>query len=210
MYLNNFSVRIPQGKELAGGYVELEHGAQYSLRLRNSWGDRRCDARVEIDGKHVGTWRIPAGESIVITRPVHDDGKFTFYRSGTNDAKDAGLDDVPVDKLGLVQVTFTLEEKTQYYQIYYSVPMAASSPPLQESYVCNTTTMRTSSVQPKSLNAGGTGLSGKSDQTFGTAPSMNLDMSKQTIISLRLVAKSNDSGPRPLTQFSTPVPPPIK
>src|SRR3990167_10124375 len=103
-YWNNFSVRIPEGRE-NGGYVEMEHGKQYSLVLRNDHGVP-CDAKVDIDGKTVGTWRIYASGSIQLERPANDDGRFTFYRAGTPEAQQAQLPRGSND-LGLVRVTFT-------------------------------------------------------------------------------------------------------
>ena len=226
MRLNNFSVRVPEGTEIAGGYVEINHGTQYTLRLRNGWYSRKCDAKVMIDGKHVGTWRIPSGESIVIERPVHDTGRFTYYKSGTKDAKDAGLNSVDADDLGLIQVVFTPEK--QFY--WYTYPAPAVLPP-NPTYVyytdstykpssstsSNTVTTRSSTVRrasvdwsnAKRLSSGGTGLSGESDQHFGVANSIEHDHSTETTISLRLVSRSHGNEPRPLTQFSTPVPPAV-
>ena len=65
------------------------------------------------------------------------------------------------------------------------------------------------SVAGSRHRAGGTGLSGQSNQKFVTVDAMELDYSQQTVIYLRLVAKKSRSQPRPLTSFSTPVPPPI-
>lgn len=66
--------------------------------------------------------------------------------------------------------------------------------------------------------AGMTGLSGKSDQKFLAADSMNLDYSSIVTIRLRLVAKRKRNsvkeevdGPRPLAQQNTtPIPPAVR
>ncbi|MCI5131037.1 MAG: hypothetical protein D3904_05815 [Candidatus Electrothrix sp. EH2] len=73
MRLDNFSVEILNGRELDSGYVAMKHDTKYALRLSN-FGDLRCDAEVEIDGKPVGVWRVPSNKQIVIERPVHDTG----------------------------------------------------------------------------------------------------------------------------------------
>lgn len=105
MRLNDFSVRVPEGREEAGGYVALPHGRQYSLHLRN---DRpvACDAAVSIDGRHVGTWRLGPRQSARIERPVDDEGRFTFYALGSAEAGAVGLESVG-DQLGLLSVEFT-------------------------------------------------------------------------------------------------------
>jgi hypothetical protein len=45
--------------ESLNGYAEMMHGETYSLRLRNDF-PRRCNAKVLIDGQHVGTFRLNA------------------------------------------------------------------------------------------------------------------------------------------------------
>lgn len=183
MYLNQFSVVIPEGNETSGGYIEMQHGKQYVVRLRN---DRSvaCDAHVEIDGKNVGTWRLQARQNATLEHPVHDQGRFTFYRLGSVEAEQAQLSNSP--NLGLVKVTFT----PGYAPRPLSTPMVSYS-----SY----------SGQSVMRGAGGTGLSGHSNQHYGVAREIELDYSQQTVIHLRLIEASNVV--RPLTQFSSPVPP---
>lgn len=196
MYLNNFSLRIREGKELENGYVELIHNTQYRIVLENG-KSVRCDVYLEIDGKHVGTWRLYPYQSITLERPAHDDGCFTFYQIGTTEASLAGL--VKGDsKLGLIKAVFTPELITQSaectsgdFSEFDGLKQAARS-------------RAAASHAP-----GGTGLSGKSEQHFITVGAMELDMSHRTEINLRLVAIKTSDQPRPLTSFSTPVPPPI-
>ena len=69
--------------------------------------------------------------------------------------------------------------------------------------------MLTVESQAKGLSAGGTGLSGKSDQQFVSTYALNYDYSQQTTIHLRLV-HGDSSEPRPLTSHSTPIPPTIR
>ncbi len=110
MKLGNFSVEISQGKMLKSGYVAMKHDTKYTVVLSNS-GDVRCDAEVEIDGKSVGIWRIQSHDSMVIERPVHDAGCFTFYKIGTREARKAAI--VRSDKLGLITVLFKPERKPE-------------------------------------------------------------------------------------------------
>jgi len=199
MYLNQFSVRIPEGRELDGGYVELAHGTVYTLVLRND-RQTRADAWVEVDGQAVGTFRLASHSTLRLERPAHDRGCFTFVHVGTAEAAQAGLR--PGDpNLGLVRVVFTPEQVTPV------VPLVtdATSPWQVGVPVQNAVASRESA---RGLTAGGTGLSGQSSQTFVPAAHIRPDVSQQTTIHLRLVA-SDDATVRPLTAFSTPVPPAV-
>lgn len=203
MYLNNFSVRIPEGQEIPGGYVQMQHGKQYRLILRNS-RFQKCDARVEVDGKHVGTWRIPGNQAITLERPAHDHGRFTFYKSGSAEASAVGESEIDVTNRGLVKVTFT-PEKIQSVSVHYTMSMGTDES--WPSYRANTSVVRCSTGSAKGLSSGVTGLSGRSVQQFGTAHAITYDLLQQTVIHLRLVCE--DGEPRPLTAFSTPVPPAV-
>jgi len=198
MYLNEFSVRIPEGNE-QGGYVELSNGQQYKLVLSNRHSVP-CDAKVEIDGKDVGTWRIHAYDGITLERPAHDTGHFTFYQVGTPEAAQAALNPGDPD-LGLVKVTFTPEKRrppVNYTPGAYDAPVA-SGPAASFS-------MR--GAESKGCS-GGTGLSGESRQRFVEVGSIEYDYAQQTTIFLRLIARpvGGSDGPRPLTSFSTQIPP---
>lgn len=192
MKLNNFSINILEGKELEGGYVELIHNTQYRITLGNH-KPLRCDAYLEIDGKHVGTWRLYPHQSITLERPAHDDGRFTFYQIGTPEASQAGLVQGDV-KLGLIKVIFTPELIHPEPEIFF-----------EQSVEFGGRNKRAA----RSQAPGGTGLSGKSNQQFITVGEIELDDSQRTEINLRLVAKVIPNQPRPLTPFSTSVPPPI-
>lgn len=185
MRLGIFSVEILKGKELNSGYVAMKHNTKYALRLSN-FGDLRCDAEVEIDGKPVGAWRVPSNGRIVIERPVHDTGCFTFYKIGTGEAKKAEL--VRSGKLGLISVIFKPEEKLDCYfdlddEFDFSLDFD----------------------EEVGLQAGGTGLSGKSEQEFHTVQPLDYDETGFVRINLRLVCETDE--PRPLTPISTPIPP---
>lgn len=188
MYHNNFSLRIVGGNEQQGGYVSMAHGQVYSLQMRSDHKER-CDARVEIDGQHVGTWRIEQRRSINIDRPAHDTGQFTFYRLGSQEASQAALNDASPD-LGLVKVTFTPEIPRPIYRHSGVVECA-----------------RSMSFGNATLGAGGTCLSGQSGQEFGQAESILYDRSQETVIQLRLVHNEASDTPRPLSAHSTPYPP---
>jgi len=234
MYLNDFSVRVLEGKEEAGGYVTISHGQQYRLSLRNAKGWTRCDAEVEIDGKSVGTWRINAHSTLVLERPANDDGRFTFYKLGSCEAQQVGLSNT--ESLGLIKVTFKPEAFKSHTVYYEGAPYSGGSsirwtPDTYTLWSSNSTRDNTaidgvgmaamaSAAMPRSVNvsyqtvsslgtfkeAGGTGLSGKSNQHFYTVDPLEYDHAQITVINLRLVAGSD---PRPLVSLSTPVPPRI-
>lgn len=108
--LNGFMVQVPECiEETCDNYVVMRHGKTYSLKLSNHHKDGRqckpCDADVYIDGKLVGTWRIPFGQNIVLERPVDDSGKFTAYKNGSVEAKQAQIDPNSSDT-GLIKVVF--------------------------------------------------------------------------------------------------------
>jgi len=102
----SFVVNIPEGKEIESGYVELAHKTRYTLCLGNR-RSVRCEARVEIDGKLVGSWCINSESEIRLEHPVDDDGYFTFYSPRAVESRNAGL--------GLISVTFTPEEDFSKY-----------------------------------------------------------------------------------------------
>lgn len=218
MYLNLYSVRIPEGEELPGGYVELEHMDNYTIVLRNS-RLTRCDAQVYIDGKHVGTWRIPAHSNIRLERPAHDTGKFTFIASNTKEYTAAQLDKISRSDLGLIKVVFTpevmpTEKDNPVYRTYtdstgtvwtYSQYYITSN----EAFTPDPTSTSWVTTNYSDTRSGGTGLTGHSNQNFSEADSIHLDLSNQTVIHLRLVKRKDGTTVRPLTQFSTPIPPPV-
>ncbi|MCI5188919.1 MAG: hypothetical protein D3905_03765 [Candidatus Electrothrix sp. AS4_5] len=271
MRLGNFSVEILKGRELDSGYVAMKHNTKYALRLSNI-GDRRCDAEVEIDGKLVGVWRIPSNKHIVIERPTHDTGCFTFYKAETREAKKAQL--VQSGKLGLISVLFKPEKKLDCYFDFDDddiefcldcngedsdeLDLCLSLDDTEEGLEAGGTGLSGKSEQEfrtadfdfdddeqefctadfdfddddiefcldcngedsdeldlclslddteEGLEAGGTGLSGKSEQEFRTAQPIDYDETGFVQINLRLVCETDE--PRPLTPVSTPIPPPL-
>ena len=52
----------------------------------------------------VGTWRVPKRKTITLEHPANDQGRFTFYRLGTPEARAAELAEGP--DLGLIEVRF--------------------------------------------------------------------------------------------------------
>lgn len=112
MNFRHFELRIT-GKEDQDGYVRLFHGSVYSLSMYNNHYSRRCQAKLLIDGKEIGTFVINPRQSIYLEGPPRSGKRFTLYKYGTLEAKKAQLEDS--DNLGLVQVLFTLEADSTAY-----------------------------------------------------------------------------------------------
>jgi len=216
MRLGNFSVEILKGKELNSGYVAMKHNTKYALRLSN-FGDLRCDAEVEIDGKPVGAWRVPSNDSTVIERPTHETGCFTFYKAGTREAKKAEL--VRSGKLGLISVIFKPEEEPVIHfdidcedaedlNYEFDDDIDLSFDVEDEDAEGEFSFSSDDEGAEEELEAGGTGLSGKSEQEFCTVQPLDYDETGFVQINLRLVCENNE--PRPLTPSSTPIPPPLR
>ena len=163
----------------------MVHGTVYTLLLGNDT-DEDCDVEVSIDGPSVGSWRLKSRSTIRLERPVHDSGCFTFYELGTVSSSQAGL--IRGADLGLVSVTF--------------------KPPIQEMGAIRSRSL--SSHLPEDsqdYKAGGTGLSGRSQQNFGRVTPLDYDESRFVTINLRLVAMAQD--PRPLFSRFNRIPPPV-
>lgn len=238
MFLNDFSIVIPQGTE-DNGYVLLPHGKVYTLRLRNR-RSVEADACVEIDGKNLGTWRLDPGESLELERPAEDTGMFTFYRSGTGEAGQVGEASIAREDKGLVKVSFLPDKRppsfnktlsaggtqsrgvspdvhlysSQISTNYGSPEMSASAQSEGSSSMNFMHDVQSSTLDsmtpPAGAEAGVTGLSGQSSQVFGTVgPLRDPDYSQMTIIQFRLIeGKSDPRELKPATN-STAYPPPI-
>lgn len=204
MYAKQYSVHIPQGTETSEGYVSMIHNTQYAIRMKN---DRNvpCDAVVTVDGNHIGTWRIQAFSTVEIDRPADKPRRLTFYRLDSVEAQQAQLQ--KNNDLGLVSVEF---KPSKQFVINTVAPLSEwdttsiKRPPFngeRESYGVSTSTYGTTS------SAGGTGLSGQSDQVFSSARPLDYDMANAFTINLRLIANSSVPAIEPLTPRSTPVPP---
>jgi hypothetical protein len=222
MYLNKFSVRVgahigdPLIQEKAGGYVHINHGQRYRLALRND-RNRRCDAEVFIDGKHVGTWRINGRRSLTLERPVDEDGFFTAYLAHSAEGAQVGAV-AHQDTNGLVQVTFRPEVYREP-AVKTSVYVATAGTPRylgQTSRSMETEVSSNSDAFIKGIQSYNytsevvTGLSGHSGQRFRDVAPLEYAHGEEVTISLRLV--QSDGGPRPLppVQRGNPVPPPVR
>lgn len=215
MFLNGYSVRIPEGEERAHGYVHLRHGQTYSLVLGNK-SECRCNVNVAIDGKDVGTWRMERGQTMKLERPVNEAKLFTFYKAASAEGASVGAD-VGKQEQGLLTVTFVPEDTTRPAQVFKG-NVHRSFEDSGSGYRGGETLLATPQSYAgargfNNLSAGVTGLSGYSNQSFGVAEHMRLDHASTQVVNLRLVcvdASVVDPTPlRPVTSQSTPVPSPL-
>lgn len=231
MKQGSFGVYVKEGCEKDSGYVEMEHGKQYTVTLENFFLDRAADAQLLIDGKEIATYRLNAGQVWSIERKPDDNGRFTFYVSGTTEASKAAISAGDSNN-GLIQVVFTPEVYKPRVRTYSN----ATSEHNTFSYSCRSSRhdclesvqsysgevhqyvnsnprlcMTKSAVPTASYKEGATGLSGHSNQRFASANEIEKDESGKVTISLRIVG--TDNGPRPLTSTGcsccNPVPPPV-
>lgn len=215
MRVGQFSVTIPEGQEQSSGHVHLPNGQQYRIRLNNHFPDRRCDATVRVDGKEVGTFRLERIGGMLLERPAHDTGKFTFYGIRSDEAKVAGVDGVAREARGLVEVTFRPERQAAPLREYLKSASISHATPRCGHISVTSHSVGQGEVRPvslqtgqeKSVGAGITGLSGHSLQEFHDVPNLTYDPVEEVQITLRLVEVTQD-GPRPLTSVprSNPVP----
>jgi len=192
------------------GYVRMDHMQRYEVRLGSSYYGE-SDAKIEIDGKEIGVFRVHSNSAIVIERSIKDKGRLTFLTNGTREYFDAGLDRVPANQRGLIKVTFYPERLRHRVTEKTEVPH-------------ETTEGKIATFGSKDLRSGGTGLTGRSDQEFRDANEITRDYSNSVTIYLRLVEeerfRASESEVRPLEDTrnygrtsvprNNPVPPPVE
>ncbi len=218
-----FSLSVQNRADDHRGYVRMDHGAVYSLCFRSDIG-RAADAEVSIDGLPMGTWRLSPRRSACIDRPADDTGQFTFYRADSADGYAVGSAQVGRSDKGRVSVRFIPEVERTYPVPTPYFPQSRSAPEQEmfaedsisgaaRSYAAPHTQRSKTSPPRDRLGAGVTGLTGESDQRFGTAKSIKRDYAAAVILELRLVhdpAMDRPADPRPLPgRYDRLAPPPI-
>ncbi len=230
MHLNGFSASVKEAQEeTSNGYVVLRHGDTFSVRLTNRHKEngqcKPADACIYIQGKFVGCFRVPFGQTVIIEHPTNDSGKFTAYCNGSQEASQIGLDKddpdnglikviwkpgsypikIPIMKVSWDCPTFTepwYDNSNHYYDGGYSI-----------NWTIDTTTSccTTRSCSSGNLVGGGVGLSGHSNQNFVETSSLNYD-EPETTIYLRIAFRDNEPRPIKTTVYkvSTPIPRPLK
>lgn len=104
MKSGNFELEIVGGLEAPDTCrVEMRHRQVYQIKPTNH-DIVDCLAIVNIDGEQMGRWVVGATEAAVIEGPVDGRGRFTFFRAGSEEARQT----VPEDahESGIVGVWF--------------------------------------------------------------------------------------------------------
>lgn len=217
--LNGFSVSVPQAlEETTEGHVVMKHGQTFSVRLHNGHKtDGYCkpaDAELWIQGRHVGNFRVPAGQTVIIEHPANDYGKFTAYKNDSQEAIQIGLDTTNNDN-GLIKVVWKpgtlpckvpvyVEPEINWWPAIYSTIYSKEYEYDNVGWHYNTTTTyktclhnnTRNSCCPGKLIGGGVGLSGNSDQEFSEISSLMYD-EPENVIYLRIAFREDD--PRPIS-----------
>ena len=198
---------------------------------------RRCDASVEIDDNHVGSFRIMGNSSMTIERPVDKARKFTFFKASSEGASKAGYNPTKSSTNGLIKVTFTPEigrivnrvhkikpspfeviEPTSTTETYRVLSYNSSGGRVTKGFSNNLATNEsygarvTSYDDEESLEEGITGLTGTSNQKYRDVSALHYDMDNQVTIQFRLVYGGNaDIEPlgTPSKPISTTFPKPV-
>lgn len=184
-------VKNGQNQPEQDGYVYLNHGDRFSIAVENHSSDRvRVSVLLTINGEKqdAGTWQMDGYDNGVIETPSNNKGFFTFYRLGSVEGVQAGLNSNIRDQ-GLVSVTFTPEMK---FRSAYQRPKGA---------------IRNAS---RGVEAGGIGLEGERDYEYERGQAFSIDSSQAKTLYIRLGCVSEPhSGPRPFTNLpnSTQIPP---
>lgn len=219
------------------GYVIMRHGENYKLLLRND-SNYHTDARITIDGEHIGTLYIRPHQTTSIERPINGESKkFTFFKTNTSQGRKAGLKGNSSDT-GLITVQFRYGHLKQYTTTYAQRGLleeedcdddihafgmfdgARENLPRPKTRNFSSNSINACSIQQQSFVSGGTGLQGRSNQSFVSAPEVEYCDNGGVTVSIRLVGKENDfKDPNEITSLksglmavprATSVPPPIR
>ena len=179
MKISGFMLEIPEGRELTSGHVEMKHGQTYRIRLGN-FITARCDAVLSIDGEPVGRWRLESGQCSTIERPSTSNGRFTFLV--LDSVRGQGLK--RNTETGLIVAEFYPEDPEPLEET-----ILFAKPRMMEAEDAATPLPENADIDTH--DAGGTALTGHSDQAFKSAPSMRVSDTPLAVISLRLVARKS-------------------
>ncbi len=210
-----FSVSVQNNVADYNGYVRMRHGQVYAVCFANNL-DRRADAEVSIDGLNMGTWRLQANQRACVERPATTQGRFTFYRADSSEGYAVGSGQVSRGDKGKLSVSFypeVLEQPVYEPEPGFHSHSYSNAAPEAEGYVAPQAQKR-AAPSHDDLNAGVTGLTGRSDQRFGRAGQIERDYAQMVRLELRLVHDpAYDTAPvepRPLPgRYIRPAPPPV-
>lgn len=198
-----YELKIVGGQEQPNLQVLMHHNQEYSLYLANRNSYLACSIKIEIDGKEIGTFQLPAGGSGEVSHPVDSDRRFVFVRIGTTQAQAGELFNVDRNKQGLVSAMFIPEKGVRQNGMKGGMFDAADKyDGLDE------TELRRG--KQKSIGAGGTVLGAHTHHQYDRARTeLDLDFDRAFTIHLRMVAIDDEPAIVPLRseRRSNPVPP---
>ncbi len=197
MYRNGFGVEILTDRGMSAPfirgeqYVPLREGAEYKIRLTNN-RNVRADATIEVDGKEIGRWRVPANESITIERPAGIDQRLTFVSEQSRMGMRAGVIPGRFEN-GVIQITFYPErEYVLESRQVLSAPMTRAS---------TSGSPMALGVTSSRYESGATILGDRSYQQFGrTSAITDVDWNNITTFTFRLVVEGRSFSPRAISR----------
>jgi hypothetical protein len=223
--IKDSSGQVHEGDE--NGYVVLRHGEHYTIVLGNdSAGKAVVYGKIdEVDwsgGDAGDKFQLRPYGTFNIEHPACDNGRFTFYATGSDEAAAAGEAAVAKEDKGIVQVTFVPERRQiqpthddfGYGGAYRGGPVMRGGGATRggEMFGGPESFGSTRGGGTKGLGSGISGLAGHSDQQFQQVSGIDEDRDREVTITLRLVHdKSVTYGARPLPgrRTANPVPPSV-
>lgn len=181
MKVNGYSLKISEGFESLDGYVSMKDETFYKLIISNTERIGKCKAEVKIDGEDIGVFVIN-GLSNLVLESKPGTGKLFKFRKLTDETRNSLLK--PNENLGLISVTFYPEDC------------------IREQLSTNNKSMQ---GRAGGQSAGGTVLSGYSNQKFKEAKYFNVDESKKVTIYLRLICKDEEEDTPLFSSNSIPL-----
>jgi len=89
----------------------IPHASEYKIKIRNNDSRKRANAKIYVDGKRVGAFRLDKNDDITIERPADRDRKLTFYAVDSIEGLQCNLDAlVKSDNIGKLKVVIEIED----------------------------------------------------------------------------------------------------
>jgi hypothetical protein len=154
----------------ASGIIALPHATEYTIGVYNHDDDRDADARVQVDGKFVGLFRVKRRTETRVERSSREARRLTFYDASSGDAAAGRLGWVSRSDLGLVQIT-----------MFYAKLAAGAA--------VHDVETDGGSCRSSDQRAGGTALGAPSAQRFVAAEPLEYDPALRTTLYARLVVR---------------------
>lgn len=200
---NGFGLRISNVKDDEKGYVKLQHKQLFSIVLENDT-TLDADAEVFVDGKPVGTIRVNLLSSVVLDRPVNENGRFMAIEKDTQEAQSLGITGRE-EESGLIKVVFHPGYQRKIVNTFEVVHNKCNYGLDHELYH-DCAAMR--GIGEKGIVSGGVGLSGRSDQSFRTVDDLIYD-GYPTTLYLRIVFEKDNLRPIRPIGYTSPYPRPL-